>query len=281
VSDPSQKEKADLLLSLHDGPDMLVLPNIWDPIGARILQTQGYPAVATASAAVSAAMGYQDGEMVSRATMISVIGRIARSVDVPVTADMEAGYGESLSELELTVNQVIESGVVGLNIQDSIAEGGGLRGVDDQCRRIAAVRDTANRRGLPLVINARVDSFLSAQFKGGQRALNEATSRAKAYAAAGADCIYPIGPGDEATVRALRDRIAAPINVIASATSAPLSKLHEIGVNRVSFGPYVFRACLKKFVDIIVDLQQNGDCTCLNETMTAAQVREFLLEGRE
>src|SRR5262245_40803742 len=173
MSKRSQKEKAEALLSLHLDGGMLVLPNIWDAIGARILQAKGYPAVATASAAVSASLGYRDGEMITRQTMIDVIGRIARSVDVPVTADMEAGYGESLSELTETAHQVIESGVVGLNIQDSMENAGGLRDVDDQCRRISTLRDVAKQRGIHLVINARIDSFLSPLFKGGQRAIDE------------------------------------------------------------------------------------------------------------
>src|SRR5437867_4867589 len=148
----SQKEKAEVLLSLHRGEDLLVSPNIWDPIGARILAAKGYPAVATASAAVSASLGYQDGEQINRSTLIDLLGRIARSVDVPVTADIETGYGESPSELELTAQQVIESGVVGVNIEDSLGKGSGLRSVEEQCQRIATLRQGANRRGVHLVI---------------------------------------------------------------------------------------------------------------------------------
>ena len=139
----SQKEKAECLLSLHMGGDMLVLPNVWNPIGARILEKKGYPAIATASAAISASLGYQDGEKIKRSTLIDLIGRIARSVEIPVTADIEAGYGESITELEETANQVIESGVVGVNIEDSLEEGGALRPVDEQCQRIAVLRHIA------------------------------------------------------------------------------------------------------------------------------------------
>src|SRR5215468_8058253 len=160
MSKRSQKEKAEALLSLHLDWGMLVLPNIWDPIGARILEAKGYPAVATASAAVSASLGYEDGEMISSSTLIDLLGRVARSVDVPVTADIETGYGESLSELELTARQVIESGVVGVNIEDSLGKGAGLRAVDEQCRRISTLRQIADSQGAHLVINARVDSFV-------------------------------------------------------------------------------------------------------------------------
>jgi 2-methylisocitrate lyase-like PEP mutase family enzyme len=277
----SQKEKAEILLSLHLGGALLILPNVWDPVGARVLAAKGYPAVATASAAVSASLGYQDGERINRSTLIDLLGRIARSVDVPVTADIETGYGESLSELESTAQQVIESGVVGVNIEDSLEKGGGLRTVEEQCQRISTLRQIANRQGVHLVINARVDSFVSPSFTNGQRAMEEAVMRARAYAAAGADCIYPIGPGDEATVRMLRDRIESPINILGAPTAAPLSVLREIGINRVSFGPFVFRSCLKKFVDIVEDLRADGDYASLSDLMSGAEVSEYLRSEHE
>jgi 2-methylisocitrate lyase-like PEP mutase family enzyme len=281
MSKRSQKEKAEALLSLHLDGGLLVLPNIWDPIGARILEAKGYPAIATASAAVSASLGYEDGEKINRSTLIDILGRIARSVDVPVTADIETGYGESLSELELTAEQVIESGVVGVNIEDSLEKGAGLRAIEEQCRRISTLRKIANRRGVHLVINARVDSFSSPSFVDGQRAMEEAVLRARAYAEAGADCIYPIGPGDEETVHMLRDRIESPINILGGPTAAPLHVLREIGINRVSFGPFVFRSCLRKFVDIVEGLSADGDYASLGNLMSREEVSEYLRSGHE
>ncbi|MCI0662097.1 MAG: isocitrate lyase/phosphoenolpyruvate mutase family protein [Acidobacteria bacterium] len=277
MSNRSQKKKADVLLSLHKGGGLLVLPNIWDPIGARILEAKGYPAVATASAAVSASLGYQDGEMINRSTLIDLLARIARSVDIPLTADIETGYGESLSELELTAEQVIESGVVGVNIEDSLEKGVRLRTVEEQCQRISTLRQIANRSGIHLVINARVDSFVSSSFTNEQAAMEEAVMRARAYAAAGADCIYPIGPGDETTVRLLRKRIESPINILGSSTAAPLPVLREIGINRVSFGPFVFRAVLRKFVEIVDDLRTNSDYSSLSNPLSRAEIAEYLL----
>lgn len=276
-----QREKADVLLSLHRNGNLLVLPNVWNPIGARILEKKGFPAVATASAAISASLGYQDGEKIKRSTAIDLIGRIARSVDVPVTADIETGYGESLSELEVTAQQVVESGAVGVNIEDGLEWGGGLRTIEDQCRRISAFRKSADRCGLRLVINARTDSFVSSSFTNKEEAMEEAVKRAKAFSEAGADCFYPIGPGDEATVRILRDRIQSPINILVSPTAAPLSMMREIGVNRVSFGPYVFRSCTRKFAEIIDVLQTTGDCSCFSDMMSRAEIGEYLLTGRE
>jgi 2-methylisocitrate lyase-like PEP mutase family enzyme len=277
----AQKKKAEILLSLHTRGNLLVLPNVWNPIGARILEKKGYPAVATASAAISASLGYQDGEKIKRATAIDLIGRIARSVDVPVTADIETGYGESLSELEETAQQVIDSGAVGVNIEDGLAWGGALRTIEDQCQRIATVRQYADRRGVHLVINARTDSFVSSSFTNKEEAAEEAVTRAKAFSEAGADCFYPIGPGDEATVRLLRDRIGSPLNILVLPTAAPLSIMRDIGVNRVSFGPFIFRSCTRKFADITNVLRTTGDYSCFSDMMSREEIGEYLLTGQE
>lgn len=277
----SQKEKAELFLSLHTSGKLLVLPNVWNPLGARILEKKGYPAVATASAAISASLGYEDGEKIKRTTAIELIGRIARSVEVPVTADIETGYGESLSELEVTAQQVIESGAVGVNLEDGLEWGGGLRTIEDQCRRIAAFRHFADRRGVHLVINARTDSFVSSSFTSKEEAAEEAVARAKAFAEAGADCFYPIGPLDEATVRLLRDRIESPINILATPTAVALSVMQGIGVNRVSFGPYIFRSLMRKFAEIADALLTTGDYSCFSDMMSRAEIGEYLLAGRE
>src|SRR5882724_10878725 len=272
----AQKRKAETLLSLHRRGDTLVLLNVWDPIGARILEKKGYPAVATASAAMSASLGYQDGEKIRRSTAIDLIARVARSVAIPVTADIEMGYGKSLAELEETVEKVIGSEAVGLNLEDSLKTKGRrtLRALEEQCHRIAKVRQVAERKGVSLVINARVDAYFCLSTK--EDATEEAVARAKSYSEAGADCIYPIGPGDEATIRILRGRIKGPINILASPSAAPLSVLRELGVNRVSFGPFVFRAVLRKFVEISEAVMANADYSIFGEIMTDAQVSEFL-----
>ncbi len=277
----SQKEKADVLLSLHRNGKLLVLPNVWNPIGARILEKKGFPAVATASAAISASLGYQDGEKIKRSTAIDLIGRIARRVDVPVTADIETGYAECLSELEVTAQQVVDSGAVGVNIEDGLEWGGALRSIEDQCQRIATLRQYADRRGVHLVINARTDSFVSSLFTNKEEAMEEAVARAKAFAEAGADCFYPIGPGDEATVRLLRARIKSLINILVSPTAAPLSVMQEIGVNRVSFGPYIFRSLIRKFANIADVLLANGDYSSFSDMMSRAEIGEYLVKGRE
>ena len=192
-----QKEKAEILLALHSCGNLLVLPNVWNPVGARSWKRK-----ATLPWR-QLALRYQlswDTRMERRSrgsTAIDIIERIARSVDVPVTADIETGYGDSLSELEETAEEVMETGVVGVNIEDGLEGGGALRAVEEQSQRIATLRKVAGHRGVHLVINARIDSYLSSSFTNKDEATEEAVKRARAYSEAGADCIYPMGPGDE------------------------------------------------------------------------------------
>jgi 2-methylisocitrate lyase-like PEP mutase family enzyme len=277
----SQKDKAKALLSLHTGGRLLILPNVWNPIGARILAAKGYPAIATASAAVSASLGYRDREKIRRSTLLDILARIARSVDVPVTADIEAGYGKTPGELEETIRAVIDAGVVGINIEDGIDEGEALRSVEEQSARISTARDVSARCGFHLVINARIDSFMSPSHAGVGAAIEDAVARAAAYTRAGADCVYPIGPGDEPTVRMLRSRIASPINILMTPSAAPLPVLESIGVNRVSFGPYVFRASMRTFVDIVDAVMKKGDATGIRGMLSKDEIGEYLLDGPE
>jgi 2-methylisocitrate lyase-like PEP mutase family enzyme len=266
---------------LHTRGRLLILPNVWDPLGARILQAKGFAAVATASAAVSASLGFKDGERIKRSTLLEVIGRIARSVDVPVTADIEGGYGKTISELQETIRAVVDTGVVGINIEDGLEDGGALRPLEDQCARISAVREVATRQGLHLVINARIDSYyVSSAFSSPGDATDDAVSRAEAYAKAGADCVYPIGPLDEETVRVLRARIVSPINILGTPKTA-LSLLESIGINRVSFGPFVQRALLRQFVDIADALMKQKDPSGMKGMLSRSEVAGYLLDGRE
>lgn len=143
-----QRRKARTLRDLHSGPAVLVLPNVWDPIGARVLASKAYPAVATASAAISASPGFEDGEKIARRTMLEVVRRISRAVPVPVTADMEAGYGATVAELEDTSRGLVDAGAVGMNIEDSLVEGGPLRPVADRGCRGARRSLPSGRSGL-------------------------------------------------------------------------------------------------------------------------------------
>jgi len=278
----SQKKKAEHFLTLHKSDRMLLLPNIWDPIGARILQAKGFPAAATASAAISASLGYKDGEKIKFSTHLEAIKRIANSVDIPVTADIESGYAFDLSRLEENINLLIDTGAVGINIEDSIGKEGILRDISEQSERISAVRETAEKRGIHLVINARTDVFHSKVIKPKEELISEAIKRAEAYIKSGCDCFYPVGVLDLDTIKTLRKEITAPINIIGSAKSVPLMILNEIGINRVSFGPFIFRSLMKKFSDIADAISELGSYDAFGKNMFSLdEVQKFLREEPE
>jgi 2-methylisocitrate lyase-like PEP mutase family enzyme len=235
-------ELARQLRALHHESEPLVLPNAWDAATARSVVEAGFTAVATTSSGVSAALGYADGEHTPADEMFSAIGRISRVVaDVPVTADIESGYGLSPEDV---VRRLLAAGAVGCNLEDTDhrAAPGSHTLVDAtvQQQRLRAVRDAARAQGVEIVLNARTDVFL-----GPSASVDEAIRRARLYLEAGADCVFPIGAPDEATVARLVKEIPGPVNVIPGFRSAPpLGKLRELGVRRISYAGRLFRATM-------------------------------------
>ncbi len=277
-----QRKNAEKFLSLHKSGKMLLLPNIWDPIGARILEVKGLQAVATASAAISASLGYKDGEKIKFTTHLEIIKRISGSINIPLSADIESGYSYDLNRLVKNINLLIDTGAVGINIEDSVGKEGKLRIINEQCERISTIRGTAERRGIHLVINARTDCFLSKEKKPEKEAIAEAIKRANEYIQAGADCIYPVGVLDLNTVKTLREEISSPINILGSSRSVPLKTLQEIGINRVSFGPFIFRSLLKNFVDIIDEINILGSYDSFGKnTFSFDDIQDFLKPENE
>ena len=277
-----QKKKADNFLSLHKSEKMLLLLNIWDPIGARILEVKGFPAVATASAAISSSLGYKDGERIKYSTHLEIIRRIVESVEIPVTADIESGYAKDISILKENIKLLIDTGAVGINIEDNTGLEGKLRSIDEQCERISVVRETAESRGVHLVINARTDCFLSKVNIPKEELIADAIKREDQYFKAGADCIYPVGVLDLETIQILRKEIKSPINILGSAKSVPLKTLQDIGINRVSFGPFIFRSCLKKFSDIVDELAELGSYNSFGRnSFSFDDAAKYLREGSE
>ena len=250
-----QAQKAERLRALHHGDRILVLPNIWDPGGARMLEQLGYPAVATASAAVAWSLGYNDGQQITLDAMLDVVGRVAKAVNVPVTADMEWGYGEQPEDVAENMRRVVQAGVVGINLEDSIREGEILFPIDFQCARIRAVRAMAEQEGVPLVINARTDVFCPRVPGTLAEKVDEGIRRAQAYLEAGGDCFYPILLGDLDALKKIYEAIRAPINVFAPTSKATLEELEEAGIARVSLGPGLIWATLTAMRNIAVGLQ--------------------------
>ena len=248
-------EKAEAFRALHHGPRPLVLPNAWDVPSARVFEDAGFPAIATSSAGVMVSRGYPDGERMPRRELIAVVARIAERLSVPLSADVVAGYGASPEAVGKTVERVLDAGAVGVNLEDLHPSHERLYRVDAQLRRLDAVRRAAARRGVPLVINARTDAFRHAPGEEAER-LREAIRRASAYRDAGADCVYPMGVTDAATITTFVEALRCPVNVMIRPGLPPLSELERIGVKRVSFGPaasYAALGLLKRAAREILD----------------------------
>ncbi|MEB2313652.1 MAG: isocitrate lyase/phosphoenolpyruvate mutase family protein [Sorangiineae bacterium] len=236
MTSSNQLEQAGRFRQMHRGAAPLLLANAWDAGSARLIERLGLPAVATTSGGVAWALGYRDGERAPLDEVLGVTARIVRAVAVPVTADLETGYGESLGELAETIRRAIEAGVVGVNIEDSRPGHGARRSAEEAAERVAAAREASEDAGVPIVINARVDEWMTESDAPEAERLERATARARAYLEAGADCIFPIGLSAPSTLRALVRSLAAPVNVIGGPSSPTLAELGALGVARVSLG---------------------------------------------
>ena len=245
------KARADRLRELHHAGEMLVLPNVWDAASAKIVAEAGFPVVATASAAISAMLGYPDGEGAPWQEMFAAAGRVARAVSVPVTVDAEAGYGMEPREL---VGRLLEIGAVGCNLEDTDHRAGGLVDADAHAERLAAIRAAAGDAGVPIVINARADTFLPRSGVPEQERVAEAVRRGRLYLGAGADCIYPIGVSDERDIATLVAELPGPVNGNTRPGGPDLAKLYELGVVRVSYGPQLYRQALANLKSAVQEL---------------------------
>jgi 2-methylisocitrate lyase-like PEP mutase family enzyme len=223
-------ERADALRRLHTSSRPLVLPNAWDVASARLVVKAGFPVVATSSGAIAATLGYEDDDSMPVDEAFGVIGRIARSVSVPVTADVEAGY--RLSPVEL-VERLLDAGAVGCNLEDGDHHGGAdLVDAGEHAERLSAVRHAATEAGVDIVLNARVDVL---RLEGNRRDLfEEAVRRARLYLQAGADCVFPIRLADDEPIGEFVRRVEGPVNVVA-AGAPPHERLAQLGVKRVSY----------------------------------------------
>jgi len=254
-----QAEKAERLQKLHAGPRILALPNAWDVASARILEEAGCPAIATSSAGVAFSLGYADGQRISRDEMLEVVSRIALAVRVPVTADMESGYGTTAKDMTETVKAVIAAGAVGMNLEDVTGDDASSHvALPLQVEKIRAIKEAASSAGVPLVLNARTDVYLMP--------IGEATTRFErtverlcAYRQAGADCVFAPGVSDRDTIVKLVKAIGAPLNILISAGSPTLGELEKIGVARASAGSAVMRATLGLVRRIGKELTEKGN----------------------
>jgi 2-methylisocitrate lyase-like PEP mutase family enzyme len=276
----TQVEKAVDFRLRHRGPGALVLPNAWDVASARILEEAGFPAIATTSAGIAFSLGYPDGQRISREEMIARIARIARAVRVPVTADVEWGYGSTPEEIARTTREVIEAGAAGMNLEDtSGCADQPLLTLEKALEKIKVVRETAAALRVPLVVNARTDVYL---LEGGNPDADyeETMRRLVAFRDAGADCVFAPGLKDPVTIARLVKDVACPLNILAVPGTPSIPELEKLGVARVSVGSGFMRATLGSLRLMAEELKSSGTYSALAGAIPYKDLNAILGSGR-
>jgi len=267
-----QKEKAEMFLKFHQDKEILVLLNSWDTGSSKLIEACGYKAIATTSMGIAAALGYPDSQVIKLSEMIEVIRGIAKSVQAPVTVDIEAGYGKNLNEIIDSVKQIIATGIVGINIEDSIDLHPVLIDEMEFCERISAIRALSDSLGFHLVINARTDSFYTSS--GSQREkLSESIKRGNKYREAGADCIFVQPVWEKETISTLVKEINAPINIlsnpgIGAGLPPSVRELQDLGVARLSLGSGLMKATLSLIKKVADELSEKGTYNILLDSLS-------------
>ena len=259
---------------LHTGSQTpLVLANAWDAMSARLVEAAGAAAIATTSAGVSWSLGYPDGHGVTRDLMVDAVRRIVQSVRIPVSADVESGYGSGTPEdVAETATRMIEAGAVGINLEDSPGHGGEkLVDMAYQSARFASARAAAGAADIDLFINARVDTYLKGVGDEGEPRFEETVRRANAYVASGADCVFIPLVTDPALIKRLVAAIAAPINLLVGPGSPPIDALRELGVARVSVGPHLVRSVMAHIRKAAREVLSAGTYDALSAQLTSPE----------
>jgi 2-methylisocitrate lyase-like PEP mutase family enzyme len=270
-----QKAKAHAFRAMHHGPKVLLLPNVWDVSSARTLEEAGFGAIATTSAGIAFTLGFPDGQKISREEMLARVARIARAVKVPVTADVEAGYGDRPKDAADTARGVIEAGAIGMNLEDGTDRPGQLVELTSQLEKIRAVREAALTSGVPLVLNARTDVYLE-QVGAPETRYDETVRRLLAYRDAGADCVFAPGLREPETISRLVRDVQCPLNILAGPGFPPVPELEKIGVARVSLGSGPMRATLGLLRRMAEELKSRGTYAAIESAPSHADVNRML-----
>jgi len=258
-----QQTKATIFRALHSGPEILLLPNAWDVASARILEEAGCTAIATTSAGIAFSHGYPDGQRIFPGEMLEQVHRIAKALRVPVTADVEAGYGNRPEDAARTARGVIEAGAVGMNLEDATGDAEKpLVELSLQLEKIHAVKEAASSLEVPLVLNARTDVYLL-QVGHPDKRYDDAVRRLRAFREAGADCIFVPGVTDETTIARLLSDLGCPVNILAGPGSPTVPELRKLGVARVSLGSGPMRATMGLLRRIANELKSAGTYSAL------------------
>lgn len=267
-----QKEKAEMFLKFHHDKEILVLLNSWDKGSSKLIEACGYKAIATTSMGIAASLGYPDCQVIQLSEMVEVITGIVNAVQVPVTVDIEAGYGKNLNEITDSVKKIIATGIVGINIEDSIDLKPELIDETEFCERISAIRALSESLGFHLVINARTDSFFTSSGSTREK-LSESIKRGNKYREAGADCIFVQPVWERETIATLVKEINAPINILANpaigaGVPPTVRELQDLGVARLSLGSGLMKATLALIKKVADELSEKGTYNVIVDTLT-------------
>jgi 2-methylisocitrate lyase-like PEP mutase family enzyme len=270
-----QKEKAERFLKFHQDKEILVLLNSWDIGSSKLIEACGYKAIATTSMGIAASLGYPDCQIIQLSEMLERIAGIVRAVQAPVTVDVEAGYGNDLAEILESVQKIIATGIVGINIEDSINLSPKLVDEMEFCERISAIRALSDSLGFHLVINARTDSFYTSTGSPREK-LSESIRRGNKYREAGADCIFVQPVSEKETISTLVKEIHAPINILANPANPGIGagvppsvrELQDLGVARLSLGSGLMKATLALIKKVADELAEKGTYSLLLDTFT-------------
>jgi 2-methylisocitrate lyase-like PEP mutase family enzyme len=273
-----QRQKAKQFRDLHHSGRLLILPNIWDPLGALLLENLGFHAIATASASIAFSNGYDDGENIPFNTLLTLLKRITGSVNIPVSADIESGFATDQFALKENMKHLIKTGIVGINVEDTDKKTNSLLHYEVQCERIKAIREVAKEMDIPLFINARTDVYIRGKgFDNAESKYQETLKRGLAYKAAGADCFYPITLSNRDDIKKLVDQLQMPINVVTVPGLPELKVLNEMGVARLSLGPSFLKIAIRSMKNLAIKLQNHeGLSDILENEVTSAYLKDLV-----
>lgn len=277
----TQRARAEAFRAMHDRSRILVLPNAWDAMSARVIEEAGARAIATTSAGVAFSVGYPDGEAIPRDEMIDAIARIARVVSVPVSADIESGFAHDAREVAETVRRVIDAGAVGVNLEDQVHDGShSLYDVDAAVQRVRAAREAADSSGVPIVINARTDVYLLGVGEPDTR-FEHAIRRANAYRKAGADCLFIPAVTRRADIERIVPALEGPLNLLAFPGIPTVPELERLGVARLSVGTRLTLGAMSVLKKTVAELLSTGTYESMLEgTTTFADANRLMASRR-
>lgn len=271
-----EREKAEGFRKLHTEGDVLLLANVWDVASARVIEDAGFPAIATSSAGIAFAQGFPDGQKLPPERMLAVIADIASAVKVPVTADVEAGYGSKPEDAARTARRVIEAGAVGMNFEDATGDPARpLFELQEQVERIHSIREQGDNLGVPLVVNARTDVYLLQICEATTR-YGEALRRLSAYRDAGADCLFVPGLMDLATIRQFVADLNCPVNILAVPSSPSVGELKGAGVRRISLGSGPMRAAMGLLRRLATEVSIDGTYSILRDAPSHGEMNKLM-----